>query len=47
MLTHNLQWCDIGGPNLTKEFAQEWFPFAESQGRQVIMNNSGCTAYVP
>ncbi|KAG8860319.1 hypothetical protein FRB96_003968 [Tulasnella sp. 330] len=32
-------WCDIGGPNLTKEFAQDWYPFAESQGRQVVMNN--------
>ncbi|KAG8977748.1 hypothetical protein FRB90_008720, partial [Tulasnella sp. 427] len=34
-----IMWCDIGGPNLTKEFAAEWYPFAESQGRQVVMNN--------
>ncbi|KAG8932212.1 hypothetical protein FRC02_001510 [Tulasnella sp. 418] len=34
-----IMWCDIGGPNLTVEFAKEWYPFAESQGRQVVMNN--------
>ncbi|KAG8897839.1 hypothetical protein FRB99_007882 [Tulasnella sp. 403] len=32
-------WCDIGGPNLTNEFAEGWYPYAESQGRQVVMNN--------
>lgn len=35
----SVQWCDIGGPNLTAEFAKDWYPFAESQGRQVVMNN--------
>ncbi|KAG8876596.1 hypothetical protein FRB97_004072 [Tulasnella sp. 331] len=43
MLAYNYEteiiWCDIGGPNLTKEFAEDWYPFAESQGRQVVMNN--------
>lgn len=34
-----IMWCDIGGPNLTVKFAEEWYPFAESQGRQVVMNN--------
>ncbi|KDQ18267.1 glycoside hydrolase family 29 protein [Botryobasidium botryosum FD-172 SS1] len=34
-----IMWCDIGGPNLTVQFAREWYPYAESQGRQVIMNN--------
>ncbi|KAG9016112.1 hypothetical protein FRB93_011586 [Tulasnella sp. JGI-2019a] len=43
MLAYNyeteIMWCDIGGPNLTREFAEDWYPFAESQGRQVVMNN--------
>ncbi|KDQ21398.1 glycoside hydrolase family 29 protein [Botryobasidium botryosum FD-172 SS1] len=34
-----IMWCDIGGPNLTVKFAKEWYPFAEAQGRQVVMNN--------
>ena len=32
-------WCDVGGPNLTTEFAAEWFNAAASQGRQVVLNN--------
>jgi hypothetical protein len=33
------QWCDIGGPNLTRTFMEEWLPFADSHGLQVVMNN--------
>ena len=32
-------WCDIGGPNLTLEFASAWFNSAAEQGRQVTINN--------
>lgn len=34
-----LIWCDIGGPNLTAEFAAEYFNSAASEGRQVMTNN--------
>lgn len=34
-----IMWCDIGGPNLTAEFASNWFNTAASQGRQVVMDN--------
>lgn len=32
-------WCDIGGPNLTTQFASEYFNNAAKQGRQVLTNN--------
>lgn len=32
-------WCDIGGPNLTAEFASAWFNEAAKEGRQVSINN--------
>ncbi|KAE8853021.1 hypothetical protein HRS9122_00013 [Pyrenophora teres f. teres] len=35
----DLVWCDIGGPNLTKQFAAEYFNNARAQGRQVSINN--------
>jgi len=34
-----IMWCDIGGPNLTAEFASEWFNSAALQGKQVVMDN--------
>ncbi|KAF3019828.1 hypothetical protein E8E14_013034 [Neopestalotiopsis sp. 37M] len=34
-----IMWCDIGGPNLTTEFAAEWYNDAIAQNRQVVMNN--------
>ncbi|KAF8751690.1 Alpha-L-fucosidase [Rhizoctonia solani] len=34
-----LQWCDIGGPNRTLEFAAEWYNQATKAGKQVTMNN--------
>ncbi|KAG8686822.1 hypothetical protein FRC09_013901, partial [Ceratobasidium sp. 395] len=34
-----LQWCDIGGPNKTLEFAAEWYNTAGRAGREVTMNN--------
>lgn len=34
-----IMWCDIGGPNVTAEFAAEWFNNAAAQGRQVVMDN--------
>lgn len=34
-----IMWCDIGGPNLTAEFASAWFNTAAEQGRQVVMDN--------
>lgn len=34
-----IMWCDIGGPNLTTEFAAEWYNGAIAQNRQVVMNN--------
>lgn len=34
-----MMWCDIGGPNMTTEFASSWFNrVAEEQNRQVVMN---------
>jgi alpha-L-fucosidase len=33
------QWCDIGGPNKTLEFAAEWYNTAIKAGRGVVMNN--------
>ncbi|KAJ6192144.1 glycoside hydrolase superfamily [Bipolaris maydis] len=35
----DLLWCDIGGPNLTTQFAAEYFNNARKQGRQVSINN--------
>ena len=32
-------WCDIGGPNLTAQFAAEYFNNAARQGKQVLTNN--------
>ena len=32
-------WCDIGGPNLTAQFAAEYFNANAEQGRQVMTNN--------
>ncbi|TKA74783.1 hypothetical protein B0A49_05638 [Cryomyces minteri] len=34
-----VMWCDIGGPNLTAEFASAWFNTAADQSRQVVMDN--------
>lgn len=34
-----IMWCDIGGPNLTAEFAVEYFNTNAQQGRQVVMDN--------
>jgi len=34
-----IMWCDIGGPNMTAEFAAKWFNNAATEGRQVVMNN--------
>jgi len=34
-----IMWCDIGGPNLTAEFAAEFFNSNAQQGRQVLMDN--------
>ncbi|ETS74158.1 hypothetical protein PFICI_14024 [Pestalotiopsis fici W106-1] len=34
-----IMWCDIGGPNLTTEFAAEWYNEAITQNRHVVMNN--------
>lgn len=34
-----IMWCDIGGPNLTTEFASAWFNAAAKEGRQVSTNN--------
>src|ERR1700675_1609312 len=33
------QWCDIGGPNKTLEFAPRFYNHAMAQGRQVTMND--------
>jgi alpha-L-fucosidase len=35
----DIMWCDIGGPNLTFQFASEWFNSAAASGRQVTLNN--------
>ena len=34
-----IMWCDIGGPNMTAEFASAWFNGAAEQGRQVVLDN--------
>jgi alpha-L-fucosidase len=34
-----IMWCDIGGPNMTAEFASNWFNTAADQGRQVVLDN--------
>ncbi|KAK5137926.1 hypothetical protein LTR08_006695 [Meristemomyces frigidus] len=34
-----IMWCDIGGPNLTAEFAAEFFNTNAQQGKQVAMDN--------
>jgi alpha-L-fucosidase len=34
-----IMWCDIGGPNLTAEFAAAYFNNAAQQGKQVLLNN--------
>ncbi|EME45088.1 glycoside hydrolase family 29 protein [Dothistroma septosporum NZE10] len=34
-----IMWCDIGGPNLTAEFAAKFFNNAAKQNRQVLINN--------
>ncbi|KAH8200384.1 hypothetical protein TruAng_005473 [Truncatella angustata] len=38
-LGSEIMWCDIGGPNLTAEFAAQWYNEAIAQDRQVTMNN--------
>lgn len=34
-----IMWCDIGGPNLTAEFAAEYFNTFASRGQQVLLDN--------
>ena len=34
-----IMWCDIGGPNMTAEFAAWYFNAKASQGKQVLTNN--------
>lgn len=34
-----VQWCDIGGPNKTLDFAATFYNHAMAQGRQVTMND--------
>ena len=34
-----IMWCDIGGPNLTAEFAASYFNDAAARGKQVLLNN--------
>lgn len=34
-----IMWCDIGGPNMTAEFAASYFNKMAQQGKQVQMNN--------
>ena len=34
-----IMWCDIGGPNMTAEFAADWFNTAANEGRQVVLDN--------
>jgi alpha-L-fucosidase len=38
-LGSEIMWCDIGGPNVTAEFAAQWYNEAIAQNRQVVMNN--------
>lgn len=34
-----IMWCDIGGPNMTAEFAASYFNTAAAAGKQVLLNN--------
>jgi alpha-L-fucosidase len=34
-----IMWCDIGGPNLTTEFAAQWFNDGIAQNRQFVLNS--------
>ncbi|EMR67102.1 putative glycoside hydrolase family 29 protein [Eutypa lata UCREL1] len=34
-----IMWCDIGGPNMTAEFAAEYFNSKAQKGEQVMINN--------
>lgn len=34
-----IMWCDIGGPNMTLEFASAWFNNVSLSNRQVTMNS--------
>lgn len=34
-----IMWCDIGGPNLTAEFASRYFNDMAAKGKQVVLNN--------
>ena len=34
-----IMWCDIGGPNLTAEFASSWYNAAAKNNSQVVMDN--------
>ncbi|KAK4502875.1 hypothetical protein PRZ48_006301 [Zasmidium cellare] len=34
-----IMWCDIGGPNLTAEFAAQYFNNMATQNKQVLLNN--------
>ncbi|KAK4624790.1 Tissue alpha-L-fucosidase [Fulvia fulva] len=34
-----IMWCDIGGPNLTAQFAAQYFNDAAREGKQVLINN--------
>ncbi|KAI7581107.1 glycoside hydrolase, partial [Hortaea werneckii] len=34
-----IMWCDIGGPNLTADFAAEYYNTAAQRGNQVLMDN--------
>ncbi|KAI0475354.1 glycoside hydrolase [Xylariaceae sp. FL0804] len=38
-LGSEILWCDIGGPNLTAEFAAGYFDGAAADGRQVLLDN--------
>ncbi|KAF2466114.1 glycoside hydrolase [Lindgomyces ingoldianus] len=33
-----IMWCDIGGPNMTTEFASNWFNTLATSNRQALMN---------
>lgn len=35
----DIMWCDASGPNVSVEFAAAWFNAANSDNRQVVMNN--------
>ncbi|ORY61737.1 putative alpha-L-fucosidase [Pseudomassariella vexata] len=34
-----IMWCDIGGPNLSGEFAAKWWNWARGRGRDVTINS--------